>query len=78
MIRRLVIALVAAACLAGPATAAESLGELERRAKAFYDLLERGQKEQAAATFALVPDLDMAGARGAAVAALEAVRPAGV
>jgi predicted NBD/HSP70 family sugar kinase len=34
-------------------------------------------EQQAAATFALVPDLDMAGARGAAVAALEAVRPAG-
>ena len=33
-------------------------------------------EQQAAATFALVPDLDMAGARGAAVAALEAVRPA--
>ena len=34
---------------------AESLSELERRAKAFYDLLERGQKEQAAAAF---PDLE--------------------
>ncbi|PRY33484.1 putative NBD/HSP70 family sugar kinase [Pseudosporangium ferrugineum] len=31
------------------------------------------REQQAAATFALVPDLDMAGARGAAVAALEAV-----
>jgi predicted NBD/HSP70 family sugar kinase len=33
-------------------------------------------EQQAESTFALVPDLDMAGARGAAVAALEAVRPA--
>lgn len=32
-------------------------------------------EQQAAATFALVADLDMAGARGAAVAALEAVQP---
>jgi glucokinase len=32
-------------------------------------------EQQAAATFALVSDLDMAGARGAAVAALAAVRP---
>ncbi len=32
------------------------------------------QEQTAAATFALVPDLDMAGARGAAVAALDAVR----
>jgi predicted NBD/HSP70 family sugar kinase len=32
------------------------------------------EEQQAAATFALVPDLDMAGARGAAVAALERVR----
>jgi len=31
-------------------------------------------EQQAAATFALVADLDMAGARGAAVAALEAVQ----
>jgi glucokinase len=31
-------------------------------------------EQQAAATFALVPDLDMAGARGAAVAALEKVQ----
>jgi len=36
---------------------AESLGELERRAKAFYDLLERGQKAQGAAIF---PDLEKA------------------
>jgi glucokinase len=36
--------------------------------------LRREQTE--VATFALVPDLDMAGARGAAVAALEAVQPA--
>ena len=34
------------------------------------------QEQQAAATFALVADLDMAGARGAAVAALEAVQVA--
>ncbi|MEV8503404.1 ROK family protein [Actinoplanes sp. NPDC051475] len=33
------------------------------------------REQQAASTFALVPDLDMAGARGAAVAALEAVSP---
>jgi glucokinase len=33
------------------------------------------QEQQAASTFALVADLDMAGARGAAVAALERVRP---
>jgi glucokinase len=32
------------------------------------------QEQAAAATFALVPDLDMAGARGAAVAALDAVK----
>jgi predicted NBD/HSP70 family sugar kinase len=32
------------------------------------------QEQSAAATFALVPDLDMAGARGAAVAALDTVR----
>jgi len=32
------------------------------------------QEQMAVATFALVPDLDMAGARGAAVAALEAVQ----
>jgi tetratricopeptide (TPR) repeat protein len=57
VIRRVGIALVAVACLARPAIAAESLGELERRAKAFYDLLERGQKEQAAATF---PGLEQA------------------
>jgi glucokinase len=34
------------------------------------------QEQTAAATFALVPDLDMAGARGAAVAALESVQGA--
>ena len=35
------------------------------------------REEQAAlATFALVPDRDMAGARGVAIAAAEAVRPA--
>jgi len=34
------------------------------------------REQMAAATFALVPDLDMAGARGAAVAALERVQPA--
>ena len=33
-------------------------------------------EQQAAATFALVADLDMAGARGAAVAALEQIQPA--
>lgn len=33
------------------------------------------REQTAAATFALVPDLDMAGARGAAVAALERVQP---
>ena len=34
------------------------------------------REEQAlAATFALVPDLDMAGARGSAMAALQAIRP---
>jgi predicted NBD/HSP70 family sugar kinase len=34
------------------------------------------REQLAAATFELVPDLDMAGARGAAVAALERVQPA--
>ena len=56
MIARLAIALVAIVCVARPAAATE-LGELERRAKGFYDLLERGQKEQAAAIF---PDLEQA------------------
>jgi tetratricopeptide (TPR) repeat protein len=56
VIGRAVIALVVVASLVRPATAAE-LGDLERRAKAFYDLLERGQKEQAAAAF---PDLEKA------------------
>jgi tetratricopeptide (TPR) repeat protein len=37
--------------------AAVELADLERRAKAFYDLLERGQKEQAAASF---PELEKA------------------
>ena len=55
MIARLLIALAALACLAQPAAA--QLGDLERRAKAFYDLLERGQKEEAAAVF---PDLERA------------------
>jgi glucokinase len=32
------------------------------------------REEQAPATFALVPDLDMAGARGAAIAALETLQ----
>jgi hypothetical protein len=31
-------------------------------------------EQERAATFALVPDLDMAGARGSAIAAVEAVR----
>ena len=53
MIVRLVIAAAIAAALVRPAGA--ELGDLERRAKAFYDLLERGQKEQAAAVF---PDLE--------------------
>jgi TolA-binding protein len=57
VIRRAAIALLAVASLARPAAAAESLGELERRSKAFYELLERGQKEQAAATF---PGLEQA------------------
>ena len=56
MIARVATALVAIAIVVRPAAAAE-LGELERRAKAFYDLLERGQKEQAAAVF---PDLEQA------------------
>ena len=34
------------------------------------------REQMAVATFALVPDLDMAGARGAAVAALESVQSA--
>ena len=33
------------------------------------------QEQTAAATFALVPDLDMAGARGAAVSALTTIKP---
>jgi len=56
VIARLAIALAAVVALATPARA-QGLGELERRAKAFYDLLERGQKEQAAAVF---PDLEKA------------------
>jgi tetratricopeptide (TPR) repeat protein len=56
VIARAVIALVVAASLVRPAPAAD-LGDLGRRAKAFYDLLERGQKEQAAAAF---PDLEKA------------------
>lgn len=56
MIARAVIALAVAVALAAPARA-QGLGDLERRAKAFYDLLERGQKEQAAAVF---PDLEKA------------------
>ena len=54
MIVRFLIAAALAAALLQPAGAAE-LGDLERRAKAFYDLLERGQKEQAAAVF---PELE--------------------
>jgi TolA-binding protein len=53
---RLLLTALLLASAVGPA-AAESLGELERRAKSFYDLLERGQKEQAAAVF---PDLERA------------------
>lgn len=53
---RLLLAALLLASAVGPA-AAEGLGELERRSKAFYDLLERGQKEQAAAVF---PDLERA------------------
>ena len=56
MIVRVATALVALALVVRPGAAAE-LGDLERRAKAFYDLLERGQKEQAAAAF---PDLEQA------------------
>jgi tetratricopeptide (TPR) repeat protein len=56
VIGRVAIALAAAVLLAAPARA-QGLGDLERRAKAFYDLLERGQKEQAAAVF---PDLEKA------------------
>ena len=36
------------------------------------------QEQARVATFALVPDLDMAGARGAAIAALDSVRAAPV
>jgi tetratricopeptide (TPR) repeat protein len=54
--RRAVIALLALLVLPR-AAAAVDLGDLERRSKAFYDLLERGQKEQAAATF---PELEKA------------------
>jgi glucokinase len=32
------------------------------------------REDQASVTFALVPDLDMAGARGAAIAALETLQ----
>jgi tetratricopeptide (TPR) repeat protein len=57
VIRRIVI-LATVAVLAGDGLAhAQGLSELERRAKAFYDLLERGQKEQAAAVF---PELERA------------------
>ena len=53
---RVLAALLVVVAAARP-LGAESLSELERRSKAFYDLLERGQKEQAAATF---PDLERA------------------
>jgi tetratricopeptide (TPR) repeat protein len=56
VIGRVAIALALGVALAAPARA-QGLGDLERRAKAFYDLLERGQKEQAAAVF---PDLEKA------------------
>jgi glucokinase len=42
---------------------------------AVRDHTQLREEQQAAASFALVADLDMAGARGAAVAALERVRP---
>lgn len=51
MTPRLLIALVATASIALGA----DLGDLERRAKAFYDQLERGQRAEAAATF---PELE--------------------
>src|SRR5206468_12992054 len=56
VIGRIAIALAVAALVVAPARA-QGLGDLERRAKSFYDLLERGQKEQAAAVF---PDLEKA------------------
>jgi len=48
------IAIVVLAATVGGA-AAESLSQLEARSKAFYDVLERGERERAAAMF---PDLE--------------------
>ena len=53
---RVALFLVALGLLVRPA-AADSLPQLEQRAKAFYDLLERGEKERAMALF---PDLEKA------------------
>jgi tetratricopeptide (TPR) repeat protein len=46
--------LLATALVAGPASA-DTLPQLEQRSKAFYDVLERGDRERAAALF---PDLE--------------------
>jgi tetratricopeptide (TPR) repeat protein len=54
--RRAVIALLTLLVLPRVGAAVE-LADLEHRAKAFYDLLERGQKDQAAASF---PELEKA------------------
>jgi tetratricopeptide (TPR) repeat protein len=57
VIRGVVIALLSALLALAVSAGAADLSDLERRSKAFYDLLERGQKEQAAATF---PELEKA------------------
>jgi tetratricopeptide (TPR) repeat protein len=55
--RRLLPVLALALLAVAEPARAESVGGLERRSKAFYDLLERGQRDRAAATF---PDLERA------------------
>jgi len=63
VIVRGVVALALVAILAAPGLGQEpgdrgTLGQLEQRSKAFYDLLERGERERAAATWpALEADL---------------------
>lgn len=54
---RRVLAAVLLAVAGPPLARADTLGELESRSKAFYNLLESGQKERAAAVF---PDLERA------------------
>ena len=58
----------------GVVEAAPALPRLVPRAACASTRAARGAGD-ASSTFALVPDLDMAGARGAAIAALQAIRP---